>query len=405
MTRWNPSRRALLSASAALSAGTMVGGLGLAQSARAESAAEPAAAAVGKAALAPVGYRGVPRPGLWSPTAIEYSDTSSYKKEGPYKIGFSNAGLGDSWRVVLLHSMQAAVARNKNMVSSFIVTDANHNDAKQVSDIEDLISQDVDILIVSANTSDALDPVVSRAMRRGIPVVMTDRSVTSGNFVSFAACADAPIGRMMAQWLVEKLDYKGGIIILSGGAGVGPDTNRVGPALEIFAQYPDIKVLDRVYTDFSSAKGKTQMAAMIQKYGDQIKGVFGQFGGQVSGSIEAFVDAGYAEGTIPPHTSTDYNGPLKLATQHKFPLFNFDYPPAMGGESVEIALRVLQGIPVAKYHSVNSQLTITRGDETPSVHADMWADEYLRPDKPNDYLLSGGLGPDYDPATFKVELP
>ena len=177
------------------------------------------------------GYNGVPRPNIWSPNDIEYTDTSKYKKDGPYKIGFSNAGLGDTWRVVMLHSMQAAIARNKSLVSDFIVTDANHNDAKQVSDIEDLISQGVDLLIVSANTSDALDPVVSRAMRRDIPVVMTDRSVTSGNYVSFATAADAPIGRMMAQWLVEKLNYAGNVIILSGMAGASPDTNRVVPAM------------------------------------------------------------------------------------------------------------------------------------------------------------------------------
>lgn len=350
------------------------------------------------------GYHGVPRPNLWSPNDIAYTDTSQYKKDGPYRIGFSNAGLGDTWRVVMLHAMQAAIARNKNLVSDFIVTDANHNDAKQVSDIEDLISQGVDLLIVSANTSDALDPVVSRAMRRGIPVVMTDRSVTSGNYVSFATAADAPIGRMMAQWLVEKLNYAGHVIILSGMAGASPDTNRVEPALQIFDQYPDVQVLDRVYSDFSSAKGKTVMAAMIQKYGDRINGVFGQFGGQVSGSIEAFLDAGYGRGQIPPHTSTDYNGPLKLAIEHRFPLFNFDYPPAMGGEAVEIALKTLQGIPVAKIHSINNLMTLTAGDETASVQADQWADDYIRPDKPNDFLLSSGLGADYDPATFDASL-
>jgi ribose transport system substrate-binding protein len=242
-------------------------------------------------------------------------------------------------------------------------------------------------------------------MKRGVPVVMTDRSVTSGNYVSFATCADAPIGRMMAQWLVEKLNMKGNVLILSGMAGASPDTNRIVPAMEIFKQYPNIKILDRVYTDFSSAKGKTETAAMIQKYGDKINGVFGQFGGQVSGSIEAFVDAGFGEGKIPAFTSTDYNGPMKLALKYKFPLFNFDYPPAMGGESVEIALKVLQGIPVAKIHSINSQLTLTEGDETASVKADQWAKDYIRADKPNDYLLSGGLGPSYDPATFKVDLP
>lgn len=37
-----------------------------------------------------------------------FKDTSQYKKEGPDTIGFSNAGLGDSWCVVALHSMMKA---------------------------------------------------------------------------------------------------------------------------------------------------------------------------------------------------------------------------------------------------------------------------------------------------------
>jgi ABC-type sugar transport system substrate-binding protein len=217
-------RRSLLSGSAALAAGVLVGEAAPTAPARAET---PPACDVRP------GYTGMPRSTLWSPTAIEYSDTSKYKKAVPYRIGFPNADIGDSWRVAMLHSMQAAISRHKDVVQKFIVTDANHNDAKQVSDIEDLISQGVDLLIV--------------------------------------------------------------------------------PAMEIFKQYPDIKIIDHVYTDFSSAKGKTETAAMIQKYGSQINGVLGQFGGQVSGSIEAFIDAGYGEGKIPAYTSTDYNGPMKLA--------------------------------------------------------------------------------------------
>jgi ribose transport system substrate-binding protein len=393
------SRRQALKASLSAGALAVPIGVGASRAAENDSAASEACRKVD-------GYKGVPRALLWSPNEIEFTDTSKYKKSGPYTIGFSNAGLGDSWRVVALDSIKAAIAKNASLVKKLYVTDANHVDAKQVSDIEDLMSRGVDILIVSANTSDALDPVVSRAMKQGVPVIMEDRSVTSSHFVSFATCADAPIGRIMAQWLIEKLNYKGNIIILSGQAGASPDTNRVVPAMQIFKQYPDIKILDRVYSDFSSAKGKTEMAAMIQKYGKSINGVFGQFGGQVTGSIEAFIEAGWGAGEIPAHTSTDYNGPLKLAIEHRFPIMNIDYPPAMGGLSVEVALKTLQGIPVPKIATIRTQITMARPeDETPSVLADQWAKDYIRSDKPNDYLLSSGLGRDYDPATFHVDLP
>ena len=48
---------------------------------------------------------------------------------------------------------------------------------------------------------------------------------------------------------------------------------------------------------------------------------------------------------------------------------------------------------------------VSKGDETPSVRADMWAEDYVRLDKPMDLILSSGLGPSYDPKTFAVDYP
>ena len=62
-----------------------------------------------------------------------------------------------------------AAAEHKDQVKQLIITDAGHDDAKQVADIQDLISRDVDLLIVSANTEQALDPAVTRAWRQGFP--------------------------------------------------------------------------------------------------------------------------------------------------------------------------------------------------------------------------------------------
>jgi hypothetical protein len=59
----------------------------------------------------------------------------------------------------MLHSMEQAVSNHLAVIKKFIVTDANHNDSKQASDIDDLVSRGVDLLIVSANTEQALDPV------------------------------------------------------------------------------------------------------------------------------------------------------------------------------------------------------------------------------------------------------
>jgi ribose transport system substrate-binding protein len=351
------------------------------------------------------GYKGAPRTELWSPVQLQYTDTAQYRKDPPYIIGFSNASVDNTWRLAQLHAIQAAAAKHKDVIKQLIITDANNNPSKQVSDVEDLLQRGVDILLVSASKSDALDPVVSRAMGNGTPVIMVDRRVTSDNFVSFVTASDEVTGRLFAQWLVEMLKGKGNIIMLPGQAGASPAELRIAAAKSIFAQYPDIKILDMQYTDWNPAKAKSIVSAMIQKYGDQINGIWNDSGVQGGGSLEAFVAAGYKPGTIPPATCADLNGCLRIAVENKVPVLNFDYPPAMGGAAVELALQVLAGASVPKLYFVNSDVVVSKGYETPSIHADRWVEDYVRLDKPMDLILSSGLGPDYDPKTFSADYP
>ena len=352
-------------------------------------------------------YKGAPRTFLFNPSAdVCFKDTSKFKKAGPYTIGFSNAGLGDSWRVVALDSMKKAAAEHKDQIKRLLITDAGHDDAKQIADIQDLVSRGVDLLIVSANTEKALDPAVTRAMKQGIPVVMVDRRIASDNFVTFVTASDQLEGRLWAQWISEKLGGKGNVLILGGQAGSSPNEARVRAAMQVFGQYPDIKILDTVYSDWSPVKGKQVMQAAIAKYGKEINAVLSTHGLQTPGSIEAFVEAGYKAGEIPPHTSADVNGALQMALKYKVPDLEVGYPPAMYGLAIETALKVLAGAKVACVTQINAQIAVTHGDETASVpHPDLYVDQMVEPDAPADALITGGMGKGYDPKTYKVDYP
>jgi ribose transport system substrate-binding protein len=60
---------------------------------------------------------------------------------------------------------------------------------------------------------------------------------------------------------------------------------------------------------------------------------------------------------------------------------------------------------VPKIYEVSSDIILSKGHETASVKADMWAEDYVRLDKPMDLILSTGLGPDYDPQKFSADYP
>ena len=351
-------------------------------------------------------YLGAPRTFLWNPEFNALADTSAFKKDPPWRVGFANAAVNDLWLVTFVHGVEARVAANRDKFEAFLITDANGDPTKQIADIQDLVNQDLDLLLVNPATADALDPILGRVMRQGIPVVNVTRRVKSDeNFVTFVTASDHSLARLSATWLVEYLKGQGKIVVLPGLAGASPAELRLQAAREIFAQHPGIRILDTQYTGWSPANGKSIMSALIQRFGKEIQGVWADSGLQGSGSVEAFLAAGYQDGQIPPHTGGDLNGMYQLAVTHKFPFCGIDYTPSIGIKAVDVLMDVLSGVPVPKRVYVNFQVVVSEGDETPSIKADVPLKEYARMDKPAGLIMGHGLGPDYDPNTFKVELP
>jgi ribose transport system substrate-binding protein len=358
-------------------------------------------------AFADDGYQGLPRTFLWNPNFNVVMETEQYVAEAPYTIGFANASQGDGWLGTFINSVEYGVSQNLDRIERFIVTDANGDPTKQISDIQDLMEQDIDLLLVNPVTADALDPILGRAMRRGIPVVTVARRVESdSSFVSFVTASDTALARMSATWMAETLGGEGRIVLLPGRAGASPAEMRLQAAREVFAQFPGIEIIDTQYTGWSPANGRQIMAAVIQREGvDSIDGVWADSGLQGSGSVEAFIGAGVTGADIPPHTGGDLNGMYQLAYEHGFPFAGIDYTPSIGAASIGLALDVLEGTPVPQRLDVNFQIVLSEGGETRSIKADVFLPDYVALDKPGELIMGHGMGPDYDPATFSVALP
>lgn len=352
------------------------------------------------------GYEGLPRTFLWNPNFNEVVDTSEYAGEGPFTIGFSNASQGDGWLGTFFHSVQYGVSQNLDKIERFIVTDANGDPTKQISDIQDLLEQDIDLLLVNPATADALDPILGRTMRQGVPVVTVARRVESdSSFVSFVTASDTALARMSATWMAEILGGEGRVVLLPGLAGASPAEMRLQAAKEVFAQFPKIEIVDTQYTGWSPANGRQIMAAIIQREGaTNIDGVWADSGLQGSGSVEAFIGAGVTGADIPPHTGGDLNGMYQLAQENAFPFTGIDYTPSIGAAAVHLAIDVLEGTPVPQRLDVNFQVVTSPGDETRSISADVLLPDYVAMDQPGELIMGSGI-PNYDPTSFSVELP
>ena len=203
------------------------------------------------------GWKGAPRTFLWNSGPIQFTETAKFKKNPPWTIAVANASISNVWAVGWLHSLQYVAAQHKDVIKQLIVTDAKTTLNKQVADIQDLLQRKPDLLLVRPATAQALDP----AVYTGDEIGGAGRSVRSQHhlrqlYLSLVNADDWSLGRNMAQWIAETLKGKGNIVMIAGIAGASPAENRIKAAHEVFDTYPDIKILDLQYTDWSPARAR-----------------------------------------------------------------------------------------------------------------------------------------------------
>ena len=290
---------------------------------------------------------GIKDPGL-TPTdlGIHQVDTSQYKKDGPYTIGFASQGPTNSWAAIYDEALKAHA---KELGVTIDYAGADGKEDKQVNDINDLVAKNVQALIVTP-MGPAIKAPIERAAAKGIPVILCTGTVDTDKTVARVDRDNRLNGALTAEWIAEQIGGKGNIIMLSGIAGVPTAEARKSAAEEVFAKYPDIKILDKQYTNWSPTDGKKVMEQLLPKYGDQINAIWSDSGLQDIGVIQVYKEAGK---TIPPMTAEPLNGFLKLAKDNNVKYLAVGYPPTHSATCLDTAVAALKGEPVSSFVNVD----------------------------------------------------
>lgn len=130
------------------------------------------------------------------------SSNAKDKGDGKLRIGLSVSDLTlERWQ----HDRDFFVDKAEELGADVLVQSANGDEAKQVSQIQNMISQDIDALVIIAINSDALTTVVDQAKAEGIPVLAYDRLVNGTDIDAYVSFDNVRVGEMQAEYLVEKV--------------------------------------------------------------------------------------------------------------------------------------------------------------------------------------------------------
>lgn len=326
----------------------------------------------------------------WDPALVRMVDASRFRHPGPYRIGFSNASTSNAWRRAMLQSLNYARKIAQNQIVNLQVLDAGDNPRVQLEQIDELAASGIDLLLISITSVNdtALSDRLGALAAQGLPIVAVDRRPNDrSSLVSFVTASDHRIGRISALWLAEHLGGQGRIWMLSGLEGASPALRRQQAALATFAQFPNIRIENVSYTDWTAAGGAAAVARILAEVTHPPDGVWCDSGLQGVGSVRQFLELGLP---LPAHTGGDLNEMYQLCLRHHVPMAALDYPAAMGARAVELALDVLDGAIVPRRVEVPVQIVLPRGFETASVKADTWAELHVAWDLGVDAILSQG---------------
>jgi len=289
---------------------------------------------------------GITNPGI-TPTdkGITTVDTAKYKKDGPYTIAFASQGPTNSWATIYDEALKGEATKLGVTIS---YAGAMGKEDKQVADINDLLAKKPDALIVTPMGPSVKAPI-ERAAAMGIPVIVCTGVVDSTAPIATVDRDNRLNGALSAEWIAEKIGKKGNIVMLSGIAGVPTAETRKTAAEEVFAKYPDIKILDSQYANWSPTDGKKVAEQMITKFGSKIQAVWSDSGIQDIGVIQAFLAAKLP---IPPMTAEPVNAFLKLAKANNVEFAAIGYPPSHSAFCLDAAVAALKGEPVTSFVNV-----------------------------------------------------
>jgi ribose transport system substrate-binding protein len=137
--------------------------------------------------------------------------------------------------------------------------------AEQASQIETMIEKGITGLVVLPFDSDTPLPAIKKAGRQGIYIVSVDRGLREPVADIYLAGDNAAFGRKSAEYMVQKLNGKGNIVILRG-MPVEIDTERYEAAMAVFNKSPGIKVLDAQPGNWNRADAHNVMQNFLTKY-------------------------------------------------------------------------------------------------------------------------------------------
>ncbi len=258
-------------------------------------------------------------------------------------IGYSNTYVLTEWNSQQRRAVEEAAARHG---VKCITYNADDNPNKEVSNLEDLVTRKVDIIIINTYYAEAIRPAIKMINEAKIPIVVLSSSLATGSdFTSHLSVDTLGSARDAGRLFVQKLGGKGKVVQIEGKPGSVVNQMRGRGFREVIDKEKGIEVVADVVCNYERVQALRAMEDILRAH-PKIDAVYCHSNDMTLGAIQAAKEAGRNkdmwfvgyDGLTLEELQAIYNGDI-FATYFYLPF---------GAEGVEVAIRILRGQKVPK---------------------------------------------------------
>ena len=209
-----------------------------------------------------------------------------------------------SWKIFQEERWKTDEAVIKKIVEAngdkYISADAQGSAAKQLTDIESLMSQGADVLLIVPYDSEAILPAVEKAAAEGIPMIAYDVQIEHPS-VLYMTFDNVGVGRLMTQEML-KVKQEGNFAIIKGDPGDPNATFLYNGMMEVLKPNIDagkIKIVGEASSDgWKPENAQKNMEQILTANDNKIDAVLSENDGMAGGVVAALQAQGL-QGTVP----------------------------------------------------------------------------------------------------------
>ncbi|TWX64376.1 sugar ABC transporter substrate-binding protein [Colwellia demingiae] len=200
--------------------------------------------------------------------AVILTTTSNIALADSLVIGAPMPSFADKWMSYLFEGVRDFDNKHDDVVIK--LTDANEDPGKMLNDVDNFIDSGVDALLVVPTDVSIVKPIASKANRAGIPLVIVNRvpdEKTMQKIDAYVGSESIQAGILQAESVVGLLDGRPAhVALLLGALGHEAQINRTEGNKQVFAKYPNIKIVAEQEGRWDRAKALQIVEDLLQAH-------------------------------------------------------------------------------------------------------------------------------------------